>query len=208
MSYNLYETIAGYHMVGAEKPLYSADQIVGKTLYAKKSVQLKRIAADSAPVVYTVPPGGTVGVVQAYLDVKAGVRSAVYWEFYDANGRSFFAKHDSNAFDKDKLLAQGVLNDKELIDKEKEEAEAEKPFWERWWNNLDETVEQAQQGGKNIITTLETTMKGLIIAGGIYVIYRVASGAVRQNRRKNFRNFYREASRAPRRPRATRTRKS
>lgn len=201
MNNNLYEEIAGYRSlkkIGSQKPIFSAADVVGKTLYAKLPVQLKRIAADSAPVVYTVPKGGTVGVVASYLDAKPGTRSAVYWEFYDENRRSFFAKHDSKAFELDKLLAQGL---KDEATKKKEVEDAGKSWWKRTVDTVQDAVTETGNTAKNITN-------GVIIAGGIVLVGMMVSAAMRRNRRQNFRNFYREASRAPRRQRATRTRKS
>lgn len=197
MNHNLYEDIAGYHSpkkIGSQKPIYSAADVVGMTLYAKMPVQLKRIAADSAPVVYTVPKGGTVGVVASYLDAKPGTRSAIYWEFYDENRRSFFAKHNSNAFELDKLLAQGL---KDEATKKEEAEDAGKSWWEKAVDNVQDAVTETGNTAKNVTNAV-------IIVGGVVLVSMMVSAAIRRNRRRNFRNFYREASRAP----SPRTRKS
>lgn len=92
--------------------LYSADQIIGKSLYAKTAVKLKRIAQDSAPDIYTVNPGQLVGIVYSYVMPSAD-RATLYWQFLDANGRAYYAAHTPTSFSLTKLAEQGALSVKE-----------------------------------------------------------------------------------------------
>ena len=99
---------------------YNVTQIVGKTLIAKKSVPLKRIASDSAPTVFTVSPGDTVGVVDSYL-MPGNDRSNIYWSFYDDQNKIYYAPHDVGRFDVKELQNQGALT---LEQQQQQQAEA------------------------------------------------------------------------------------
>lgn len=87
---------------------YSADQIIGKTLIAKKPIKLKRIASDTATVIYTVDPGQSVGKVESYLLPSAN-RSSLYWQFMDENNRAYYAEHAIGNFDVKSIAEQGAL---------------------------------------------------------------------------------------------------
>lgn len=100
-------------------PTYSADQIVGKTLIAKKPVALKRLPAKSAPTVYTVPTGGTVGVVYSWIQ-RDGL---LWWMFYDSNQKTYYAQQQPNTYDMGALGAQGVES-LEQVQEDEEKAES------------------------------------------------------------------------------------
>jgi hypothetical protein len=108
---------------------YSADQIIGKTLVARRNVELKRLPSDTAPVTYTVKPGQTVGVVYSYLLPKAG-RSTLYWQFIDANGNYFYAPHKEGIYDIDIIKTQGgkTTEEKRKEEEEKKKLEEMGPF--------------------------------------------------------------------------------
>ena len=108
---------------------YSADQIIGKTLVARRNVELKRLPTDTAPAVYTVKPGQTVGVVYSYLLPKVG-RSTLYWQFVDANGNYFYAAHKEGIFDIDIIKEQGgkTAEEKRKEEEEKKKLEEMGPF--------------------------------------------------------------------------------
>ena len=108
---------------------YSADQIIGKTLAARKNVELKRLPTDTAPTVYTVKPGQSVGVVYSYLLPKAG-RSTLYWQFVDANNNYFYAAHKEGIYDIDIIKTQGgkTTEEKRKEEEEKKEKEEMGPF--------------------------------------------------------------------------------
>ena len=102
--------------------IFSADQIINKTLIAKKNVDLTR--SPGGAVIYTVTPGENVGVVYSYIQ-RDGI---VYWLFYDANQRTYFAKHETNAFDVKALKDQGA---KDVVTETKEEEEKTKTTGQR-----------------------------------------------------------------------------
>lgn len=113
-------------------PLYSADQIVGKTLYAKTAVPIKRLPSDKATVVYTGKPGAIVGTVYSWLAPNpAEGRSQLYWMFYDNNNRAYYAEHAEGRFDLDALKESGALTVKEQAKAEAKANEGVKDFIER-----------------------------------------------------------------------------
>lgn len=89
-------------------PTFNAGDIIGKTLIAKKNVQLKRIAADNAPVIFNVSPGDVVGIVDSYL-MPSSERSELYWTFLDSNNKPYYASHSVGKYDVKELQSQGAL---------------------------------------------------------------------------------------------------
>lgn len=85
-------------------PTFSADQIVGKTLIARKNIPLKRQPHKSAATVYTVRPGITVGVVYSWVQGEGGI----WWMYYDQNGATYYTFHEPGAYDIQSITAQGV----------------------------------------------------------------------------------------------------
>ena len=106
-------------------PTYTADSIIGKTLFAKKSIQLKRTPADAAAAVFTVSPGGQVGIVNSYINPKEGRNKNLYWQFQDQNNTPFYAEHTEGAFDIKALGAQGAVS----LETQQEQAAAENQSW-------------------------------------------------------------------------------
>lgn len=89
-------------------PTFKASDIIDKTLIAKRAVNLYRLPEDGAPVIYTVAPGQTVGKVFTYLTAGPN-RKNLYWQFYDANGKPYYAEHKTGYFDIKALSEQGAL---------------------------------------------------------------------------------------------------
>lgn len=92
--------------------LYSAEQIVGRTLIAKVQIPIKRNPLDTAPSVFTVNPGQAVGTVYSWLNVAPG-RSSLYWAFYDEFKRPYYAAHKPGYYDISSLQQQGTLTVKQ-----------------------------------------------------------------------------------------------
>lgn len=88
---------------------FNAADIIGKTLYAKTAVPLKRNPDDSGAVVYTVSPGGTVGIVNSYILSKPGRNANLYWQFSDGNN-NFYAEHLIGRFDTKSVEVQGATS--------------------------------------------------------------------------------------------------
>ena len=116
-------------------PVYNAGDIVGKTLIAKKSIGIKRSPFDLDPIIFTVQPGQTVGVVDSYYNVIPG-RSVLYWGFKDANGRNYYAPHLEGYYDLNALTNQGVLTTQQKTDLEQQKNETTKSFIERNLKNI------------------------------------------------------------------------
>ena len=110
-------------------PTFSADQIIGKTLIARRPVNLYRNASDSANSVYTVDPGQAVGKVYSYL-APGENRSTVYWAFYDDQQRSYYTPHIQGNFDIQALGDQGALTvtEQQAAEQEAEMSTTDKAF--------------------------------------------------------------------------------
>jgi hypothetical protein len=103
---------------------FNAADIIGKTLYAKTSVPLKRNPDDNAAVVYTVSPGGTVGIVNSYILSKPGRNANLYWQFSDGNN-NFYAEHLIGRFDTKSVEVQGATS----LEDQQEAAAAAAETW-------------------------------------------------------------------------------
>lgn len=97
---------------------YSADQIIGKTLIARRTVPITRQALIGAPTVYTVQPGGTVGVVYSY--VRRG--PDIFWMYYDENNQTYYTLHREGWYNVDALQDQGVLTVEEQQEQEQQQS--------------------------------------------------------------------------------------
>jgi len=101
---------------------YSAAEIVGKGLTAKKAVNMYTTANDTAKPVGVFQPKTYIGVVYSWLapDPSKG-RAHLYWQFINSKNLTYYVRHDSTAFDVGNLKAQGTKSEDE---KTKEAAEA------------------------------------------------------------------------------------
>ena len=99
-------------------PLFSAGDIVGKTLIAKKKINLYRSRSDSKPFGF-VNAGQPVGIVYSYLSPSLN-NPNLWWMFKD-NNKVYYAEHKEGNFDISSLTNQGVISteDKTKIAKEK-----------------------------------------------------------------------------------------
>lgn len=135
---------------------YNADQIIGKTLIARKPAALKRQASDTAKTVFTVPVAGTVGVVYSYI---GGGPKPLWWMFYDANQATYYVRHESGLFDLDVLKDQGALDTAEET-KQQEQKDADSASWFPDWKNPFEGFGESLAG----------TVKTIAIVGGAVLI--------------------------------------
>jgi hypothetical protein len=88
--------------------LIQPESVVGKTLIAKRTIQLTRLPDDSAPAIFTVAAGNPVGIVEGFILPKAGRNANLYWQFMDNTNRPYYAKHDIGLYDITGLQVQGV----------------------------------------------------------------------------------------------------
>ena len=100
-------------------PTFNADQIIGKTLIAKKPIDIYRSGTDGANVVYTVSTGQSIGKVFSYL-LPGSNRNNLYWQYVDSNGRYYYTMHEIGAYDVKDLQDQGALT----IQEQQQAAEA------------------------------------------------------------------------------------
>ncbi|MFA7302010.1 MAG: hypothetical protein WC069_06890 [Candidatus Shapirobacteria bacterium] len=97
---------------------YSADDIIGATLYAKRSLKGLSVPSENATVIQTFGYGDMVGVVQSYIVHADGL----YWQI-DYPGGSFYVKHEPGNFSTDNIRDQGILTTREKIEKAEEQNE-------------------------------------------------------------------------------------
>jgi len=88
--------------------LIQPESVTGKTLIAKRTVKLVRLPDDSAPAIYTVTAGNSIGIVEGFISPKAGRNASLYWQFIDENNKYYYVKHEIGAFDITGLQVQGV----------------------------------------------------------------------------------------------------
>lgn len=112
--------------------IYNAAQIVGKTLYAYRDVEITRNPSNGATSVFTVKAGAPIGIVYSFLSPKTG-RSNLWWVFQDANKREYYAEHKSGLYDFRAINAQGAKDTETII---KEAEQATQPAREFWSNKI------------------------------------------------------------------------
>ena len=130
-----------YNRIGTD--IFNASDIVGKTLFARTAVPLKRYAQASAPVVYTAKPGQAVGTVYSW--VMDG--PTLYWQFIDEKGAPYYAEHRTGRFSVGALQQQGA--------------------------QTLEDIKEAQQAADNPLgTTVERILKPVALAAAAYFIIK------------------------------------
>ena len=134
--------------------VYGADQIIGKTLYAKQDVPIYRDPRDDAKPVYTAKKNTPMGIVDTWLAPQPGKRKNLWWGFMDSKGKPFYAEHLEGRYDVDNLKDQGALTVKEAIKQKAKENESTKDFVERLF-------------------------KYALVAGGVYVIGKALVGKIK-----------------------------
>ena len=101
-------------------PTFSADQIVGKTLIAKKTVMVYDLPfyINGAKQIARVKPGDTIGVVFSWVGGTPG--KPLNWEFKGNAGKMYYVPHVPSYFDINALREQGVVTTGELQEKEED----------------------------------------------------------------------------------------
>ena len=97
---------------------YSASEIIGKNLFAKKAVELRRLPDLNSPVIYTVDPGQNVGVVYSYINAKNN--NPLFWQFKDNAGRFYYSEHEPGLYSEKVIRDQGGQTTKEVEDSKKD----------------------------------------------------------------------------------------
>lgn len=101
-------------------PTYSADQIIGKTLTARRTLvayDLPTYMANSQKI-GTIKIGQSAGVVYSYVGGTPG--KPLFWQFKGNNGKDYYIVHQEGAFDVQSLKDQGALTTAEAATKAEE----------------------------------------------------------------------------------------
>ncbi len=115
----------------AEPTVYSASQVVGKTLIAKRIVDVYNKVPDmtGSQKIAGVKAGLPVGVVYSW--VQNSNDKSLWWQFQNPNGTFYYVQHQPGYFDIDALRQQGALSTLEQIELEKQKEEDNKPWYEK-----------------------------------------------------------------------------
>ena len=103
-------------------PGISADNIIGKTLFAKKQIDKLNSLLQKIGQFNT---GDSVGVVYSYI-VRNG---QVYWTFYDSFGKYYLVKHDPNGFKFSDDVQQAYEEQKQEKEKQLMETKGAIPYY-------------------------------------------------------------------------------
>ncbi|MEI6694552.1 MAG: hypothetical protein WCO13_00680 [Bacteroidota bacterium] len=105
--------------------VYSADEIIDKTLYmaAGKSINLRSLPSITSNLIMNVKGGELVGVVYSYVTNAAGL-----WWMIKRDNKTLWCLHYEGAFDIQNLSAQGALTPAEI---QARKDEANKSFGEQ-----------------------------------------------------------------------------
>lgn len=137
----------------AEPNVYSAAQILGKTLIAKRIVDVYNRVPDmgGSKIIAGVKTGQPVGVVYSW--VQNSIDKSYWWQFRNNDGTFYYVKHAPGYFDIDALKQQGALSTLEQIEAEKKKEEENRPWYEKLGENVG-----------NLVT------KGVLVLGGFLLI--------------------------------------
>lgn len=132
---------------------YNANEVIGKTLYAKSKVDVFTNWLYPTTVAYTVPAGGMVGVVYSWI--KKG--SDIWWQIETSGGaNNAFVKHVVNLFDTKSLQDQGAESTEQKAAEQKAAEEAAK--------------EDAKSFSTKMFDFLTKNIKTVAIIGGVAAI--------------------------------------
>jgi hypothetical protein len=98
--------------------LFSADQVIGKTLVAQKRINVRTLPETTATVLFITEPGQTVGTVYSYVQ-RSG---KVWWQIELSDKKSGWCQHNQGWYSLRALKQQGAKTVSEQV-KEKEEKE-------------------------------------------------------------------------------------
>lgn len=98
---------------------YSADDLIGVVLYAKRTgIKSLSLPSPASEVINTYNAGDMIGQVYSYIIHPDGL----YWVF-EYSGGSFYVKHAKDTFSTESFKDQGILSTKEKLELEIEQNE-------------------------------------------------------------------------------------
>lgn len=102
-------------------PTFSADQIVGKSLIAKKELAVYDLPfyVPGAKQIARIKPGVTAGVVFSWVGGTPG--KPLNWEFKGNGGKIYYIPHVTGYFDVKALRDQGTQTTTEIEQEKKED---------------------------------------------------------------------------------------
>jgi len=99
----------------ATSTVYSVDQVVGYSLYAKRRMNLYWLPDDTSEVVRIINAGERVGNVYSYI----GRSGNIWWQIGNGIRVDGYVLHQSGSFDIDALRDQGLLSTAEILEAQK-----------------------------------------------------------------------------------------
>lgn len=122
-----------------------ASDVVGLSMYAKTTVDIKSGAYDDSPVIRTAVVDSWIGTVYSWLEPREG-RSRIHWMFYDNEGNAYYVEHKTGSLRVSEVPADAPVN---------------------WWENLFSGTPTLPGSG------LGSNVSKMIITGGLlYLAFR------------------------------------
>lgn len=85
--------------------IYYAEDLIGLTLFAARTLPIMRLPFDSSEPIRTVTAGNPVGKIHSFVNPTAG-RSNAWFQFYDNYGQLYHAEILPGRFSLDELNQQ------------------------------------------------------------------------------------------------------
>lgn len=102
--------------------VYNLAQLIGKTFFGTKDIEIRRVGVDSAKIIYTVKKGQALGKLTSWLNANS-YRDSIWLEFVDVYNIPFYVKLEEGKFSLSKLIEQGAISVQEQIELDKQTAE-------------------------------------------------------------------------------------
>ena len=141
---------------------FAADQIINKTLYAKKELNKRREPSTDSEIVGTTEVGQAVGKVFSYVN---GKDARLWWMFLPANGTPFYVAHKEGNFSQTALKEQGAQTVSQV-------AQAEIDKNKTWY---EKAAESASESASDTYGTVKKIAIGAAILAALYFISQIVS---------------------------------
>jgi uncharacterized protein YgiM (DUF1202 family) len=104
--------------------LFSADQVIGKTLFATRRINVRSLPGTEASVLFVTETGQQIGKVFSWVEKS----NKVWWQIDLENNKSGWVQHNQGWYSIRALKDQGAKTVKEV---QKEKEQQEKSFGEK-----------------------------------------------------------------------------